>query len=515
MRTSLTLSLAALAALGVAAPTSFAGTINVPADFPTIQAAINAAIDGDVINIAKGTYKENVDLGTKNLTLQGQGDHVVQNTTLNGSNGGSCITIAGGQDSTTVITGLTIKFGNGTLIGTKRYGGGIYIANASSPTITENRIGFNGKSTGANSAFQGGGIFVSADSHPLIQFNLIANNFTSPKGAGGGLYAGGDLVIDGNRFAENGSVNGTGGGAYLTGVSATCTNNTFSQNFAFYGGGLQVHGSSPLVSGNLFERNTVLSAPLNGEGAGLAITGKSSPLVTGNEMMLNTAHNGGGIYVHSSSPTIVGNLVHDNQATLGLGFGGGVSFGKSGGTFDLNEVYLNTAGQGAGISARGGTTTTMLSVLIDHNSAVGGSANGGGIYTLDSTIFVAGTTIADNSATNGGGVHANGTVAPTLDTVIIWGNTAPNFPSIQDNTGVMLVSFSDVENILIGGSSISVDPLFTDPAARDYRVQAGSAVIDQGNFSLNPPGTDLGGNARVNDGDGDGSPRIDMGAYEF
>jgi parallel beta-helix repeat protein len=43
---------------------------HVPGDYPTIQAAVNAASDGDTIIVAAGTYRENVDLN-KSLTLKG------------------------------------------------------------------------------------------------------------------------------------------------------------------------------------------------------------------------------------------------------------------------------------------------------------------------------------------------------------------------------------------------------------------------------------------------------------
>jgi parallel beta-helix repeat protein len=47
------------------------GVINVPADHPTIQAAVDAAEPGDLILIAAGTYHEAVNVVTDDLTLRG------------------------------------------------------------------------------------------------------------------------------------------------------------------------------------------------------------------------------------------------------------------------------------------------------------------------------------------------------------------------------------------------------------------------------------------------------------
>ena len=49
-----------------------AGTITVPDDYPTIQAAIDAASEGTVIYIAEGTWRENLRIN-KTLTLQSKG----------------------------------------------------------------------------------------------------------------------------------------------------------------------------------------------------------------------------------------------------------------------------------------------------------------------------------------------------------------------------------------------------------------------------------------------------------
>ena len=54
----------------VLATSANAATLNVPADFITIQAAVNAAAAGDTILVQSGTYYENVNVN-KALTLRG------------------------------------------------------------------------------------------------------------------------------------------------------------------------------------------------------------------------------------------------------------------------------------------------------------------------------------------------------------------------------------------------------------------------------------------------------------
>lgn len=58
----------------VASSAAFADVLRVPEDFATIQAAVNDAGEGDVIQISKGTYQERVVIsGKTDLVIQGRG----------------------------------------------------------------------------------------------------------------------------------------------------------------------------------------------------------------------------------------------------------------------------------------------------------------------------------------------------------------------------------------------------------------------------------------------------------
>lgn len=48
-----------------------AGVLNVPADYATIQEAVDAAVEGDLILIAPGTYNEAVQVTTNNIVIRG------------------------------------------------------------------------------------------------------------------------------------------------------------------------------------------------------------------------------------------------------------------------------------------------------------------------------------------------------------------------------------------------------------------------------------------------------------
>lgn len=92
-----------LAAMGMLTSSlAEAGTIRVPKDHPTIQAAIDAAQDGDTIAIAKGTYAPFVVSGRSGLRLKGKGKPVVDGQGLD-----LPAVVDGSQDVT--VDGLVLR----------------------------------------------------------------------------------------------------------------------------------------------------------------------------------------------------------------------------------------------------------------------------------------------------------------------------------------------------------------------------------------------------------------------
>jgi len=174
----------------------------------TIGAAVAAAMDGDVIQVAVGTYKEDVSI-TKTIGLIGAGSATTIIDATGLANGividGTAGNVFGG-----VVSGFTVQNANLQ---------GILIQNASSVTVWNNQVLNNNKSLNATAAppscpglppalqqgesFDcGEGIHLTGVDHAVIANNVVQLN------AGGILISDDtgpthDNVISGNLVSEN------------------------------------------------------------------------------------------------------------------------------------------------------------------------------------------------------------------------------------------------------------------------------------------------------------------------
>ena len=323
---------------------SAAATLNVPGDFATIQACINAAISGvDECVVGPGTYSETINFLGKAIILRSSGGADV--TTIDATGiGGSVVTCASGEGQDTILDSFTITGGTGTAdpYGFK-YGGGMF-NDHSSPTVTN--CAFSGNSARAG----GGGMYNNYNSSPTVSNCTFSGN--TARYFGGGIYnLCSSPTVSNCTFGGNTVTNGSGGGMYNYNFSnPTVTSCTFRGNTAYYGGGMYNRGnSSPTVTNCTFSGNTAYY------GGGMYNRENSSPAVSGCTFSENTATaDGGGMYNYGSSPTVsnsilwndtLDEMVNSNGSTAATRFSnvqGGLPVGAvdGGGNVDLDPVFV-------------------------------------------------------------------------------------------------------------------------------------------------------------------------------
>lgn len=204
-------------------------TIHVPADYTTIQGAINSSSNGDTISVASGTYHENIDFLGKGIVVIGHGP---DSTEINGGLNGSVVTFINGEDSSSVLCGFSIQNGLAPYNGSVGWtGGGIFIEN-SSPYIEccsiRNNFAFeySDYNTGV-----GAGVWIYNSEGTIFSDCNISDNKAEMKG--GGLACGYSILYLLNCTITGNYSGFTGGGLYISTYS-TCYiyNSIFWDNYA-------------------------------------------------------------------------------------------------------------------------------------------------------------------------------------------------------------------------------------------------------------------------------------------
>lgn len=279
----------------------------VPTEYPTIQAAVDAAAHGQIVCVLAGTYSENIVIDVDSDSLEMLSDSGPDTTVLDGGGQGSVVSISGSEGEV-VVGGFTITNGSGTSVtdddgNTSVRGGGVYID-------TKNVSIKNVVVTGNTADDLGGGVYCQG--HRDVDLFDVTITDNSSGLLGGGLAAFCDVeylrgVVDGNVAQDE------GGGVYgdsFVGTEVTVTNNTAIEG---NGGGVAQRGFDTRVS----LTDSVVSGNSGRNGGGASVCCDRSTLtLRGSEIHSNEAeYTGGGVLVYDGSSVELedGASVHGND----------------------------------------------------------------------------------------------------------------------------------------------------------------------------------------------------------
>jgi predicted outer membrane repeat protein len=472
--------LATVALLALCPQGALADTLEVcrsGCSYTRIMAALWNAEPGDTVWVRAGEYRESEPVRLRpGVTLRGEDPEHPERTIIRADGGNAVIGTGGLITTTCVLEGFTIIGGSGRAI---------YIQNGATEIIRNNVI------SGCVTNFKGAGIRIDDEgTAPTIMDNTFINNGTTAEGGAIYIQDASPLII-GNRFINNHS-NKDGGALVIRtidrpGQQAIVIDNEFGSNSASAkGGAIYVEQSKPLI-----QRNHVLS---------------------------NTAMAGAGIYVNSycsaGRALIQNNWIAYNE-TYGAGrdsTGGALALvAHADSDVDGNIIRQNRAGRGDGIYIDDAVPHITNNVFID-NGQVEILVNEASPHIVNNTILGASTLLTVGIDLLGSsrpritnniiafeayGIRGDGIAVPTILYNDVWMN--------------LVAHYSDVN---AGPTNLSLDPHLRDPANEDYHLVAGSPLIDAGLTDEAPP-TDLDGESRPIDGNGDGIAAADIGADEY
>ncbi|GBC59573.1 hypothetical protein DENIS_0512 [Desulfonema ishimotonii] len=253
---------------------AFGETRRVPSEYASLQAAIDAASDGDMISVADGTYtgegNRNIDFGGKAITVQSENGP--KTCIIDCEQTGRGFYFHQGEGKDAVLKGFTITNGDAYNM---PYG-----------------------DEGVKLSYHGGAIHCNAAS-PVIEDCIIINN--KSMGTWGAPW-------------------GSGGGIYLTDASPDITRCRIIRNQAIYGGGIYCVNSSPTVTDCMIRHNKghdiYYHVPFIG-GGGAVHCQNSSPILINCTLTANQIeHYGeatGILHFDDSTPTLTNCIVWGNQ----------------------------------------------------------------------------------------------------------------------------------------------------------------------------------------------------------
>ena len=476
-------------------------------DFPTIQAAIDAADSADVIELASGTFfaegNRNIDFFGKAITVRSEPGNPEQPIIDCGYDGRG-FDFHSGETPLSVLQGVAIT--NGFLMIGGYGGGGMSCTDGSCPTLirctVSDNVGFS----------KGGGLMCEGYSCPTLTNCTFLGNATD--GYGGAIHCAdySDCAVDSCTFTDNtagdgsgairsnsgsgctihattihgNTTEGNGGGIGCNGAEVTLFDTILSGNTATTGGA--VYGSSS--STMLFTDCSFLDNSAVNDAGAMACLGYSGPVLTRCIFSGNSAANddGGALFCRSASPTLTECVFSTNSAA---DCGGAVYSESSNPSLHSCSFTQNHAGNdGAGLYVTSSSSAIIDNCTFSANSA---DSDGGAIYCYSvTTCELSSCTLYANAGCFGGGIYGhysslildNSIIAYGTGGGSISGSGSPDLSccDIFGNQGGDWVGW--IAFLLGIGGNISEPPLFCDPGGGDLHLAEDSPCAP-----FSPPNT--------------------------
>lgn len=491
----------------------------VPSQYPTIQAAIDAAWVGDVVMIADGVY---TGAGNKELDFGGK-DIVVRSASYDPN---KCVIDCEGSgrgfyfyagEADVRVGGLTIRNGNAA-----DRGGGVLCENVGVVAFEDCRFEDNEAPLGAglcvvdsivtvdictftgNAGSDGGGVACS-DSTMFLGLCRFTDN--TALYAGGGLYAeDGAAVSLGNCTITDNQADWAGGGVYVDHASLILDTCVLARNGSLQGGGAYSCSSSTLIASycSIIDNTAGFAAGLYIEqapaAAGMMLSGDTAAGLSAAVTVDNwSASNAGRMYYASSYPRLVRRW--PDIRTLGSAYlsltdcritgntasqsGGGIMCADASPVFSRCFINGNVANDGGGLYCSGSLAQPVLKdCAIANNRGMGAAV----LLTASASPSFINCTFAQNTADpSTGAVACYSNSNAQMTNCILWGDTPREIYLSAASSTVM---YSDVRGGWPGVGNFDADPLFRDPDGadddpdsfedNDYRLLPGSPCIDTG-----------------------------------
>ena len=516
-----------IAGLVLAGSAAASAQVTVPTHYPTIQAAVNAVIngaqpDGTTINVMRGVYAEAIVVANtaRSFTVRGVGGPDV--TVVDAAGRGSAALTVYRASGRVTFSGLSFRHGAPPVAA-----GGGFVIQDSSPTFTNvvfesNRASWGGGGTliTSNAVFtaciirnnvaerSGGGVYVLAGSRPIFTTTQITGNRSGAGGAGVGEV-------------------GVGGGVDSRDSSPTFRGSRISGNTSTFAGGGIYHGGdfttgAPLsvlvvVDSEIADNVTSSYSPSWGpsEGGGVHIEDNAIAQLTQVQVLRNRANTGGGLNAYRARYDVVDSVIDSNQATGRVegGTGGGINAMSThvDGTVRPSSVVVlyrtlvrnNVSLTGGGVVVTGDVgrpaTLSIADSVIDGNRS---QNQGGGILISNANLGASNSLIMRNAVSGGQTPFGGGLMIISSSSATVTGSTfAGNHAGVygggifMDGTAHLNLQWSRIyNNTASSGNGFGGGGLFVGPNGDNTGSVSNSIIADNTQYQIYEnqcPKTDL------------------------